>query len=412
MRNIALTTCKTERLLAQLAMRSVADIAQFWHEAATIGLPLVVQSAAGRDERDVTFLWRAEKPLQGVYLSLNRVTDKERVGQGMLERIPASDIWMLTLRLPAAYCGSYTFTEIPPETPTEQLSQLGTRRPPFPGQADPLNSTPGIRVRGNRESVLALDQAPAQKEWAVTGAPRGTLTVSCPVVAGKSRRVRLWLPDTDNATPLGLLVLPDAESWFDHVGVLAALDAAIASGRIAPLAVLGIDNLDEADRAAILAGNRELITDVAERLVPQARADHPERVWAGRARTVLCGQSLGGITALMAAVHAPETFGAVISSSPSMWWMPDNSRRPAMFKDTDVSWVSEHVLAALPSRVKIRLCIGSLEGTMVPHVHQLHQRLIAAGVESTLRVYTGGHDYAWWRGALIDGLEGGAAQQG
>ncbi|HHU7323457.1 TPA: alpha/beta hydrolase-fold protein, partial [Escherichia coli] len=38
------------------------------------------------------------------------------------------------------------------------------------------------------------------------------------------------------------------------------------------------------------------------------------------------------------------------------------------------------------------------------HVQQLHQRLITAGVESHCAIYTGGHDYAWWRGALIDGI--------
>ncbi|MDX7500830.1 hypothetical protein SJ359_26830, partial [Raoultella ornithinolytica] len=37
-------------------------------------------------------------------------------------------------------------------------------------------------------------------------------------------------------------------------------------------------------------------------------------------------------------------------------------------------------------------------------VQQLHQSLLAAGLKSALSVYTGGHDYAWWRGAIIDGL--------
>ncbi len=41
--------------------------------------------------------------------------------------------------------------------------------------------------------------------------------------------------------PLGLVVLPDGETWFDHLGVCAAIDAAINNGRIVPVAVLGID---------------------------------------------------------------------------------------------------------------------------------------------------------------------------
>ncbi|MXE01475.1 DUF3327 domain-containing protein, partial [Escherichia coli] len=56
------------------------------------------------DEREVTFLWRARHPLQGDYLRLNRVTDKEHVEKGMMSALRATDIWTLTLRLPASYC--------------------------------------------------------------------------------------------------------------------------------------------------------------------------------------------------------------------------------------------------------------------------------------------------------------------
>lgn len=396
----------TERLLAQLANPTSLDVTQFWHDVEAVDVPLVTTAAGNHDERDVTFLWRSEKALQGVYLCLNRVTDKSHVARGMMTHIPASDIWALQLRLPASYRGSYSITEIPQETSPELISQLGGRFTPFIGQADPFCKTASINVRGETwVSVLALDQAPEQREWAAAPAPhRGTLTASYPVVAGQQRRVRLYIPDVASSTPLGLLVLPDAETWFDHVGALGALDAAIASGRIRPLAVLGIDNNDERDRAAILGGDNQLVIDIAEHLIPQVRTAHPDRVWAGRSQTVLCGQSLGGVTALMAAVHAPDVFGAIISTSPSMWWMPDNSRRPIMFKESDTSWVSERVLSSPPQTVRIRLYVGALEGAMVPHVEQLHQRLCAAGVESQLAIYTGGHDYAWWRGALIDGL--------
>ncbi|EEC1866608.1 prolyl oligopeptidase family serine peptidase, partial [Salmonella enterica subsp. enterica serovar Uganda] len=144
--------------------------------------------------------------------------------------------------------------------------------------------------------------------------------------------------------------------------------------------------------------------DIAERLLPTLRAKYPERQWADRTQTVLAGQSLGGVTALMAARHAPESFGLVLSHSPSMWWTPDNRNRPNHFSAEECSWVSEHVLSAPSPAVRTHLCVGSLEGSTVPQVKQLHEKLRAAGVESHCSVYTGGHDYAWWRGALIDGL--------
>lgn len=389
------------RLRRQLAAGSQVDASHFWREANSLALPLVTAINGADDEREVTFLWRAASPLRGVYVRLNRVTDKDNVAKGMMTQLPTTDIWHLTLRLPASYCGSYTMVEIPPETPGETVLQLGSRFASLVGKADPLNSAPGINVRGNaQESVLALDHAPAQEEWSGCRAYAGQLFTSEHRLAGQRRRVRLYLPDVPVVQPLGLLVLTDGEIWFDHLGV----SAAIRSGRIAPVAVLGIDNINARERIAILGGRRELVLDIAERLLPALRAKYPERRWADRTQTVLAGQSLGGVTALMAARHAPESFGLVLSHSPSMWWTPDNCNRPDHFSAEERSWVSEHVLSAPSPAVRMHLCVGSLEGSTVPQVKQLHEKLRAAGVESHYSVYTGGHDYAWWRGALIDGL--------
>ncbi|EHT1361624.1 esterase family protein [Salmonella enterica] len=393
------------RLRRQLAAGSQVDASHFWREANSLALPLVTAINGADDEREVTFLWRAASPLRGVYVRLNRVTDKDNVAKGMMTQLPTTDIWHLTLRLPASYCGSYTMVEIPPETPGETVLQLGSRFASLVGKADPLNSAPGINVRGNaQESVLALDHAPAQEEWSGCRAYAGQLFTSEHRLAGQRRRVRLYLPDVPVVQPLGLLVLTDGEIWFDHLGVSAAIDAAIRSGRIAPVAVLGIDNINARERIAILGGRRELVLDIAERLLPALRAKYPERRWADRTQTVLAGQSLGGVTALMAARHAPESFGLVLSHSPSMWWTPDNCNRPDHFSAEERSWVSEHVLSAPSPAVRMHLCVGSLEGSTDPQVKQLHEKLRAAGVESHCCVYTGGHDYAWWRGALIDGL--------
>ncbi|EAA7585714.1 esterase family protein [Salmonella enterica] len=393
------------RLRRQLAAGSQVDASHFWREANSLALPLVTAINGADDEREVTFLWRAASPLRGVYVRLNRVTDKDNVAKGMMTQLPTTDIWHLTLRLPASYCGSYTMVEIPPETPGETVLQLGSRFASLVGKADPLNSAPGINVRGNaQESVLALDHAPAQEEWSGCRAYAGQLFTSEHRLAGQRRRVRLYLPDAPVVQPLGLLVLTDGEIWFDHLGVSAAIDAAIRSGRIAPVAVLGIDNINAGERIAILGGRRELVLDIAERLLPALRAKYPERRWADRTQTVLAGQSLGGVTALMAARHAPESFGLVLSHSPSMWWTPDNCNRPDHFSAEERSWVSEHVLSTPSPAVRMHLCVGSLEGSTVPQVKQLHEKLRAAGVESHCCVYTGGHDYAWWRGALIDGL--------
>ncbi|EMZ8854713.1 esterase family protein [Salmonella enterica] len=396
--------CTEPRIYAQLSTNSPIDITRFWHEVESTALPLMTKSNCNTENREVTFLWRSEEALQGVYLRLNRVTDKKDVKKGLMAHIPSTDIWTLTLELPASYRGSYSFIEIPLEMSQEEISQLGGRFSPLPGQSDPFNKTSEINIRGFGESVLSLDHAPEQTEWDDTAhICSGVLSTSYSFVAGHKRQIRFYIPGYLNSDPLGLLVLPDAETWFDRIGITRAIDIAITTGRIAPMAILGIDNINESDRVNILGGNKELILDIARNLIPKLYKDYPDIVWSGRSNTILAGQSLGGVTALMAALYAPETFGTVISHSPSMWWSPVRNT-PLMFTENDTSWVSKQVLSELPKDVNIRLGVGSLEGATVPHVQQLHHSLLAAGLKSELSVYTGGHDYAWWRGAIIDGL--------
>ncbi len=140
--------------------------------------------------------------------------------------------------------------------------------------------------------MLTLDKAPALSEWN-GGFHTGQLLTSMRIIAGKSRQFgsifRMLI-----FQPLGLVVLPDGETRFDHLGVCAAIDAAINNGRIVPVAVLGIDNINEHERTEILGGRSKLIKDIAGHLLPMIRAEQPQRQWADRSRTVLAGQSLGG----------------------------------------------------------------------------------------------------------------------
>ncbi|EAM1289245.1 esterase family protein [Salmonella enterica] len=382
------------------------DITGLCNNVGSVEIPLIKEVINDPEHREVTFLWRSEKILQSVYIRLNRITDKKNIRTGLMRHVPSTDFWILTLKLPASYRGSYSFIEVPQGMSEDDISQLGGRFSSLPGQPDPFNKEPEINIRGFGESVLSLDQAPKQNEWTQNSIQSdGVLTTSYHSIAGHERRVRFYIPKLFSTIPLGLLVLPDAEIWFDRIGITRAIDIAINTGRIAPLAVLGIDNINESDRVKILGGHKEFIIDISRTLLPSIHQENPDIIWAGRSKTILAGQSLGGVTALMAALCVPDTFGTIISHSPSMWWSPERNT-PTMFTENDNSWVSEMLLSNNPKDVHIQLAVGSLEGATVYHVNHLHQSLLNSGVSSELSVYTGGHDYAWWRGAIIDGLAG------
>ena len=60
------------------------------------------------------------------------------------------------------------------------------------------------------------------------------------------------------------------------------------------------------------------IAAVQQELLPLVKAIAP---FSDRAdRTVVAGQSFGGLSALYAGLHWPERFGCVLSQSGSYWW--------------------------------------------------------------------------------------------
>lgn len=416
-------TRATHRVLAWLAEPHPPAAEDRWADAAVAGTPLVSPSPAGRHRRQVTFLWRATEPLAAVYLSLNRITDKDRFRHGLMTPVAGTDIWAHTLDLAADLRASYAFCPVPVGQDSDPLlASLGGRFPALPFLVDPLNRTAAVATgRNGTASVVALDLAPPQHEWerAAAGSTDTGLTIrglagtglagtvsarlSRGPIAGRRRRLWTYLPPTDPPEPVGVLVLFDGDVW-SALDAPAALDAAITSRRIPPFAVVGVENTDIPDRIRTLGPDPGVLRELAAECVERTRAGNPGIRWAGRERTVLCGQSLGGLAALAAALDAPEVFGAVLAHSPSMWWRPGGGITPAGLPPVADSWITRRFARADPTDVRIRCDTGRLETATVPHVQHLHECLRKRGWRSELALYMGGHDFACWRGALIEGL--------
>ena len=194
-----------------------------------------------------------------------------------------------------------------------------------------------------------------------------------------------------------IVVLFDADKWFDEYGLPAAI-ADAADDTTAPIALLGIDApTDPTTRLRQLGPNREfLATVVGEILVPARSA-----LEATETTTVWAGQSLGAAAALAAACWFPDDVDEVFAYSPSMWWKPGLTARPAQWSD-EQSWLAKELACATPRPV--RLAVGRNEGLLVDPVTALARELSEAGWSATLRPFDGGHDIAWWAHLLLDDL--------
>jgi enterochelin esterase-like enzyme len=438
---------------------------QFWEEIARRGTPLVDPCPDDSALRDVTFLFRADDPeVRSVRLVANRVTDKDRQADGLMSRVPGTGIWGVTLSLPADLRCSYGFS---PSTDEVAPPLGGPGRPGPPVLIDPYNPDPPLTRPdqsgdGVGSSVFSGPLAPDHGVWnlgtesSAEAAPALKVTGTNPdndggegpgtspgaglfisgdrEIACESYPVRVSLPATP---PAGLLVLFDGRQWFDHLGV----DRAVAAAGLPGLIIIGIGTRSTAERIHTLAGNDGFLRSVAEELVPEIEAEAAAHgsVLPAEARRMICGQSLGGLSALHMAHACPGAFDAVLAHSPSLWWSPGGTATPADLASMDGDdWTARRFLDAdggaqscdgadagstvgvasdgsivtagistsggKPSSCEFHLAVGRREGPMVDRATRLVEVLDGLGHRASLSVYEGGHDYACWRGELIDGL--------
>ncbi len=239
---------------------------------------------------------------------------------------------------------------------------------------------------------------------------------------GRYRRIQAWnsrflpvprdlfvyLPEAYLLEPtrsFPMLVMHDGQNLFDgslsyvtdstwRVGATA--DQEIASGRVAPLVIVGVANAGvqrmaeytpTPDRRLGGGKGRLYARLLVEEVIPLIRREY--RILQGPEQMGIAGSSLGGLISLAIALRYSRVFHQVGVVSPSLWW-DDRS----ILKD--VRTLSEH----LPLR--IWLDMGAAEG--LQHVrdanlmhHLLQARGWKDGVDLQYRLYPGAlhNEEAW-----------------
>ncbi|MFJ2829655.1 enterochelin esterase [Streptomyces sp. NPDC087263] len=374
-------------------------VEEFWAGIRRRGTPLVSPDPWGSaDHLAVTYLWRGTPATRAVQVLPNKLGDP-RVPEGnLMERAPGTDIWHWTLRLRQDWRGTYEFYvdegEGPDPGTPDYWRWLRSRR-----RTDPLNArTLQGRWGGAPVPYVELPGAPKALDW--TPRPevaRGTTTehqVESALLGGR-RRVWLYepsLPDRE-LVDLPVLVLLDGEHWGPGLGLAHLLDNLIADGRIPPLAAVLPESVDAETRWAELTCRPDFVAFLADELLPWAAGRLP--VTDDPARTVIAGQSLGGLTAAYAGFAAPHRFGNVLVQSGSFWWPVG----------PEPEWLTRRIAEAPRLPVRFRLSFGEQEWVALPAARRLRDTLTAAGYDdASYREFNGGHDYLCWRTELTDGL--------
>ncbi|MEV4185939.1 alpha/beta hydrolase-fold protein [Streptosporangium canum] len=335
---------------------------EFW---AAAGTPASI--SAGDDGGWTTlFLWRGSPASIG-FESWSEPVPLRRWGD--------TDCWYAEVVMPARLRVTYRFL-------TDDAAY-----------ADPFNPVGA----GSDRSIAATPDAPAQPHWPAIGTddvlplPRTRFRWSSGRLGGR-RTVRVH--PAGGGGPMVLLL--DGDDWLYLHPAMTAFDSAVAHGEMPAVTLVF---LPAQARDAEFGCRPELWEAIRDELLPLVAESG---VPADRDRLVVAGQSLGGLSALYAALEFPDLVSGVACQSGSFWWTPD----AVDLADPMGGPVGGAIAARLRERpdlsgLRVAFDVGEHETRMLPHCGLVETLAEQAGATVRVSRSASGHDRAGWRHALL-----------
>ena len=406
----------------------------FWKQVAAEGTPLVEPFGSDSKYQLVTFLWRARHETKNV-LVLGSFQQPFLLDSLSMHRVRDSDVWYLTVKLPAGARFIYSLSPNDPMTnngpgagersATSQMDPLNAHRQNCPTGADKFRCV----------SIAELPQAPPQPWVLKTAVPEGRIEKASikSNLQNLDRGFSIYLPAnyTSTGRPNPLLVLFDGADYLSDAagdrtpwGVPTILNNLIAAGKIPPTVVVFVDNVSGRRLLDMLADSK-FADSIATELVPWVRSHY--NVTKNPAETAVGGFSVGGFASAYLGLRHSEVFGNVISQSGAFWWAPDHNGgicgpdcraagyvpvpNSSLDTTTEPNWMAQQFLASRKLTLRFYLEAGTFEqdprgrgGNILESTRHLRDVLRAKGYSVTYRQFVGGHDGLSWRGDLAEAL--------
>lgn len=370
--------------------------AAWWQDIRAAGTPLRGPHANG--DVELAFLWRGAD-CAAVCIDVYSHTPHPVTQRTHLQRVGTTDVWLWRTALPADWRGSYFLLPLRAgqEAPRERAAlrrwwiDLMERQ----ASADPFNPLPPHGTGwGVPLSPVLLADAPVHPGWRIPPEAEG-LTLQRWHSTRLDTARDIWRLRTGplDARP-ALVLLLDGQYWARQMPIAGALLRLTEQGILPPAVYVLVDAVSPALRGQELPCNEAFWLAVREELLPQVyRHEIDPR------RTVVAGQSYGGLAALYAALRWPDCFGCVLSQSGSFWW-PDPSRT------TGDGWLAQQVRADPGGGASIRVLleVGCYETEMTGVNRAMASALADGGHAVHYRQVRGGHDWICWRDGLLEGL--------
>ncbi|WP_051758961.1 alpha/beta hydrolase [Bacillus manliponensis] len=162
------------------------------------------------------------------------------------------------------------------------------------------------------------------------------------------------------------------------------LDHLIYKKEIPSCIIVGIHHVD---RFAELTYNDQMNAFLIEELLPWIAENY--RVEQKSNHITIAGLSLGGLTAMYAAIQYPYTFGNVLSLSGSVHWKKENHEETS-------HWIEQQIQRSSKLPLNIYMTAGTLENEPLLEANRsLYRALREKEYKTTYYEFQGGHDEIW-----------------
>ncbi|WP_327121339.1 alpha/beta hydrolase-fold protein [Streptomyces sp. NBC_01341] len=292
-----------------------------------------------------------------------------------LHRWAETDCWYAQVRMPARLRVTYQFL-----TDDEAY-------------ADPFNPAGA----GGDRSIASTPDVPPQPHWPAVGADD---ILPLPATRLRWASERLGGRRTVRVHPVGgggpVVLLLDGDDWLYLHPATTAFESAVADGAMPPVTLVF---LPAKDRAAEFGCRPELWQAVRDELLPLVAGSG---VPSDPDTLVVAGQSLGGLSAMYAALEFPGLVSRIACQSGSFWWEPGAEKLP----DPLAGPLGGAVAARLresPDLTGLRIAFdaGEHETRMLPHCELVESLAGRAGAAVRVSRSPSEHDRAGWRHALL-----------
>lgn len=387
---------KLEALRQEVATGNAAALERFWQVVSQQGAPLIEPIAGDDGYSLVTFVLRAPEAIQSAAVVSN--LNGQMGASEAMARLPGTDLWHRTYRLPSDTRESYQFS-VDGENVTD----------PFNPRQHLFPDDPEIGFTGWVSSVLALPDAPPQS-WIAprAGVPQGQVTLHRirNDVLDLGYRVWVYTPPgyaTDRA-PYGWLLMLDGWLYLNLMPTATILDNLLFDGLLPPLVAVLVGHPADKYRQRDLACYPPFEDFLLREIIPWARqnyhlADNP-------AQTAVVGVSLGGMMAAYLGLRHSNLFGSILAQSAYFGWKPREQE--------DDEWIVRQYAAGPRLPLRFHIEVGLFE-TDIPtplpgfknfliSARRMRDVLLAKDYRVDYSEFSGGHTPLAWRGTLANGL--------